>query len=504
MNNIIGTKFKEAFLSVMPITAIVVILNIFLPDRPPIISAVPFVIGSLLMIFGMTLYSLGADVSLSPMGDAIGSGVTKTKSISFILLIGFAVGFLVTVAEPDLLVLGGQLGDIKVLLILSIGVGVGLFLLLSLLRIFLKINLNVVLIALYALVFVLVIFVDKKYIPLSFDSGGVTTGAVTVPFIMALGAGVAGTIGGKDKNADSFGMVAICSVGPIFLVLLISLVFKPQVLTTVSPIEISSFADMPLSFLKTLITCALEVAVSILPIVTLFLILNLFLIKLPRQRVARLLFGILYAYLGLTVFLTGINFGFMPAGLALGKKVAAYPWRYLLVIVGGAMGAATVFAEPAVHVLSKQVETVSSGNIKSRTILISLSLSIVAAVAASMLRIIFGIPLIYILAPLYAVAILLTFITPKVYTAIAFDSGGVASGPMAASFMLPFAIGACTAFSGAENVLEYAYGLVAFIALTPLITIQSIGVIDRIKQGRRRVAKRDIIDRLEKDIVELF
>ena len=277
---ILKGKFKEAFFSVLPITLVIVILNFALPEKMSAPDFVSFAVGALFMIVGMALYSLGSDAALSPIGESIGNKVTATKNIPFILVIGFIIGFIVTIAEPDLLVLGEQLGSIKIILIITIAVGVGLFLVLALVRIFFKFSLNWLLIGLYAVVFACAIIVDEYYLPLSFDAGGVTTGPITVPFIMALGVGVAGVIGGKDKRADSFGVVAICSVGPILFVLLLSVIFEPTVNSSLTQSSFTTFGEffpfLGLSFLKSL----QEVAVAILPVTLFFFIINFFLISI--------------------------------------------------------------------------------------------------------------------------------------------------------------------------------------------------------------------------------
>ncbi len=503
MNSVLLKKFKEAFVSVLPITLIILVLNFILPEQMTGIELGSFCFGALLLIIGIALYSLGSDTALAPIGESIGNKITSTKKIPFILLVGFIIGVIVTVAEPDLMVLGTQLGEIKWLLIATIALGVGIFLVLALGRIFTRISLNVVLIVLYALVFLLAILVDNRYIPLSFDSGGVTTGPITVPFIMALGVGVAGVLGGKSQKEDSFGVVAICSVGPIFFVLLLSLFFKPSIETSMESVEVATFGDLARVFSHNLTDCMLEVLIAILPVSLFFFLFNFMFLKLTKQRLTRISVGLIYTYIGLTLFLTGVETGFMSTGLELGRRIILLNNDWILVLIGAAVGSMMVLAEPAVHVLSKQVEDISDGAIKSRTILLTLCVSMMIAVGLAMLRIVTGISIWYILLPGYALAIILSFFVPKIYTAIAFDSGGVSSGPMATTFMLPLAIGASTALSGTGSILLNAYGLIAFIALTPLITIQVLGVVVRIKTGRKVILPRAFIELFEGDIIEL-
>ncbi len=503
MNSVLVQKLKESLISVLPISIVIVILNFTLPNPMTSVEFTSFIIGAILLIFGMMLYSLGSDTALAPIGESIGNSITSTKKVPIILTVGFIIGVIVTIAEPDLMVLGSQLGEIKNFIIIAIAIGVGLFLVLALSRILSNVNLNVVLIIVYAIIFLLAILVDNQYIGLSFDSGGVTTGPITVPFIMALGVGVAGSLGGKNKTDNSFGVVAICSAGPILLVLLACFIFKPDINVTVSAKTITSLNEIVPFVFKHLLVSMKDVAIAILPIGAFFIIMNFVSIKTPKQRFVRILIGLVYTYIGLSLFLTGVNVGFMSTGYSLGERLALLDNKMILVIVAMIIGCFMVLAEPAVHVLSKQVETISDGIIKRSTILIALSISMIIAVGLSMLRIVMNISIWYILLPGYALAIILSFFVPKIYTAIAFDSGGVASGPMATTFTLPLAIGAATCLTGSESVLFNAYGLISFIALTPLITIQLIGVIVRIKQGRRIILPKAFITLFEGDIIEL-
>ncbi len=505
MKKILLDKIKESCLSVLPITAIIIILNFAVPGGKLGWNFLAFIIGSLLLITGMVFYSLGSEIALSPIGEVIGSKVTSTKKVPLILLIGFIIGAMVTVAEPDLMVLGNQLGSIKWILIITIALGVGLFLAIALGRIFAKISLNLILIVFYGLIFVLALFVDNKYIALAFDSGGVTTGAITVPFIMALGVGVASVLGGKNRNENSFGVVAICSIGPILLVLLLCLIFKPEIAIDSFGGEIVSITDLLTNFRDILLSCMKEVAIALLPISAFFFVMNGFFIKLPRQRVMRIIFGLVYTYIGLSLFLTGVSAGFMDMGFDLGNRLAALDNNWLLIPVGMIVGAFIVLAEPAVHVLCKQVETISDGTIKGKTLLISLSISMMISVGLATMRILFDIPVYYILIPGYGLALLLSFVVPKNYTAIAFDSGGVASGPMATTFMLPLAIGAASTVSmgSTEAILSNAYGMVAFIALTPLITIQILGLTVKIKASRKPKINKSVLRLFDSDIIEL-
>lgn len=497
MNKILLKKLKDCLLSVVPITVIITVLNFALPNRMSGVELFSFLFGAVLLFIGMVLYNLGSETALEPIGKLIGTSVTKKKSIPLILSVGFIIGFIVTIAEPDLIVLGEQLGSIKWTLILTIALGVGLFLVIALLRIIKKINLNIVLIVLYGILFILAIFVENKFIPLSFDSGGVTTGPVTVPFILAIGVGVASVIGGKNDDNDSFGIVAICSIGPIISVLILSLIFKPEIDSGITVAQSNTILDTVKRYVFSSPQFFKEVCIAIFPILAFFLIINATMIKLPFLRVRRILVGALYTFIGLSLFLLGANMGFMSAGLQLGERIASLPANEVLIPVGMVIGCVMVLAEPAVGVLANQVEEISNGKIKKSKLYLALCVSMAVALGLSMLRIICNIPIWYFIVPGYALALGLTFFTPKVYTAIAFDSGGVASGPMTTAFMLPLAIGAVTVISGSQGVLYNAYGLVSLVALTPLITIQLFGI-----STKKKVKKKAFV--LPKNVVELF
>lgn len=505
MKKILLDKLKESCMSVLPITAIIIILNFILPNRISGYDFWAFILGAVLLITGMVFYSLGSEIAISPIGEYVGNKVTSTKKIPLILAVGFLIGLMVTIAEPDLMVLGDQLGSIKWLIIIAIAVGVGLFLALALGRIFAKISLNAILITFYILIFVLMIFVDNKYIALAFDSGGVTTGAITVPFIMSLGVGVASVLGGKHRNDNSFGVVAICSIGPILLVLLLTLIFKPNIELASYGSNIDSISAFFAMFTKTFLKSLKEVLIALLPISAFFFIMNKFFLKLQKQRVIRIIVGLVYTYLGLSIFLTGVSAGFMEMGYNLGTRISALTNRWVLVPIGMVIGAFIVFAEPAVHVLCKQVENISDGTIKGRTLLIALSFSMMVSIGLSMLRILLDIPVYYVLIPGYAIALILSFFVPKNYTAIAFDSGGVASGPMATTFMLPLAIGAAMTVSAGSGdaVLKNAYGIVGFIALTPLITIQILGLVVKLKAHKKPRITKPVLRLFDSDIIEL-
>jgi hypothetical protein len=444
----------------------------------PLGSLALFLVGAVLLIAGMGLFTLGADIAMMPMGERIGAELTKSRNIVLLVFVSFFIGALITIAEPDLQVLAGQVPAVPdKILILTVALGVGIFLIIALLRILLQIRLSLVLFVFYVLVFIVASFTSVDFLAVAFDSGGVTTGPITVPFILALGVGVAAVRGGSSTQDDSFGLVALCSLGPILAVLIMGLFYdaSSSSYAQVATAEVHNFYELLRLFKLGLPHYFKDVAIALSPIVCFFAIFQIFVIKLPRSQVIKVTIGIIYTYLGLGFFLTGANIGFMPVGKFLGQQIALLPANWILIPLGILMGFFVVAAEPAVHVLNKQVEVISGGAISKRAMLLSLSIGVGVSVGLAMTRVLTGLSIWFLIIPGYALALILTFFVPKIFTGIAFDSGGVASGPMTATFLLAFAMGACEALGG--NVLKDAFGLVAMVAMTPLITIQVLGLI---------------------------
>lgn len=436
-----------------------------------------FVASAAALIVGMALFNLGADVAMTPMGDHIGAGLTKTKKISLLVGVCFLMGLFITIAEPDLTVLAKQVED-KInptVLTVTVGIGVGLFLVVSIARIIKGTPLSHILIFFYMCLFAfgaLLVIGNDDFLPLAFDSGGVTTGPITVPFIMALGVGIAGTIGGKKSGENSFGLVALCSIGPMLAVMILG-IFSNGDMSYALP-DYSIADDALGATVAQLGVVAKEVGIALGLIVAFFLVLDLLFLKLPLKKLRTIAIGVLYTFVGLAIFLTAVQIGFMPIGYKIGCEIASFS-PYALIAVGFALGAVVVLAEPAVHVLTKQVDDITAGGITKRSMLIALCAGVGVSIGLSMLRITYGFNILYYLVPGYLISIGLSFFVPGIYTAIAFDSGGVASGPLTSSFILPLAIGACYTLSGEASVLTDAFGIVAMVAMTPLITIQVLG-----------------------------
>lgn len=485
---IIVAKIKEALSSVLPVAAIVAILSFV---AIPISSGtfLAFLAGTALLVVGMGLFSLGAETSMEKMGEYVGVQMTRSKKILHIILLSFLVGVMITVSEPDLSVLADQVSSVnRYLLIFAVGLGVGIFLVLAMLRIVFGIKLSYLLLVSYAIVFILLPFVPENFIPLAFDSGGVTTGPMTVPFIMALGVGAASIRSDKNAEADAFGLVALSSVGPIIAVMLIGVIERPEnAIWTMSNPTVNSTTDLSSFFLSTIPHKLGEVSIALLPIILFFLIYQLIAQPLTKGTIYKILIGALYTYVGLVLFLTGASCGFMQTGYDLGSAIADSKLPFLVVPIGCLVGFYTVKAEPAVILLEKQVEDVTSGAIPRKMLSLSLSLGVSAAVGIAMLRALCGIELLYFILPLYALALGLTFVCPNVFTSIAFDSGGVASGPMTATFLLPLAAGVCDGVGG--TIMTDAFGIVAMVAVTPLVAIQILGVVYKLRL--RKAAKKD-------------
>lgn len=484
---IINEKVKEAFSSVLPITLICLVLCFFVV---PIESGafLSFLLGAFLVVVGMGVFTLGADTAMTPIGEYVGTTVMRSKKIWVIVLVCFIVGVLVTISEPDLAVLATQLEQTidKWTLILTVGVGVGVFLVIAFLRIVLRISLSYLLIGCYSAVFVLSFFVPQTFVPLAFDSGGVTTGPMSVPFIIAIGTGVASMRSDKSAENDGFGLTALCSVGPIISVMILGIIFKPESFAvTENAINPPAYSTQLLGdYLVALPHYMKEVGIALLPIVAFYFLFRIFGQKTEKNQVIRILIGVLYTYVGLVLFLLGVNVGFLPVGSYLGYALGNLDYNWIVVPIGMIIGYFVVAAEPAVHVLTKQVYEITSGSIPKKALSGSLMIGVAVSVGLAMLRIIFNIPILYFLIPGYLIALVLTFIVPNIFTAIAFDSGGVASGAMTASFLLPLALGVCKAVGG--NVATEGFGLVAMVAMTPLIAIQILGLIYKIKMQKLR------------------
>ena len=502
------TKIKEALVSALPITLIVYGLALTPFFNFTNIELVTFTIGAILLVLGIGLFNMGADLAMTPMGTHVGSGLSKQRKLLLLLSVCFVLGMLITIAEPDLQVLAKQVGAVMngTVLIYAVGIGVGAFLVVAIMKIVFKRSLSQILMLFYMLLFalglMLVVQGNENLLPLAFDSGGVTTGPITVPFIMALGVGISSVLGDRRSKENSFGLVALCSVGPIAAVLLLGMFSSNDLTYQVPDYEVS--ADVLGAFIHTAGHTAKEVALALGLIVVFFLICQFAFLRLPKRRLLKIGVGVVFTYVGLVMFLTGVNVGFMPIGYQLGFALAKGN-KVLLTLFGLLMGVLVVLAEPAIHVLNTQVEEVTGGLVTRKAMITGLCIGVGSSIALSVIRIIFDFSIVYYIIPGYFISLALSLFVPPVYTAIAFDSGGVASGPMTSGFILPFATGVCVCLQGEAAVLRDAFGVVALVAMTPLITIQLLGfrsIIDR-RMKEHRAMKR-ILDADDQQIINFM
>ncbi|HJB87685.1 MAG TPA: DUF1538 domain-containing protein [Candidatus Dorea faecigallinarum] len=479
-------KLKEALTAVSPTIGIVLLLSFTIAPIPPSILLL-LLFGAVLLIIGMMFFTLGAELAMTPVGEKIGTRIANSRSLGIVLLLCFLLGFIITISEPDLQVLAEQVPSVpNAVLILAVAVGVGFFLMIAMLRMLFSKTLRSLLILFYFLVFVLAFFVQDDFLAVAFDSGGVTTGPMTVPFIMALGVGFAAVRSDKHAEDDSFGLVSLCSIGPILAVLLLGLLYHPES-TGYAGSEIPVIRDsveLWRYFAAGLPKYIEEIAVSLLPIILFFAVFQMISLKMRGRPLKKIVIGMVYTYVGLVLFLTGVNVGFMPAGNYLGSMIAGLSYRWVLIPIGMVIGYFIVKAEPAVYVLKEQVEEITSGAISGEAMGLSLSLGVSVSIGLAMIRVLTGISIFWFILPGYLIALALSFFVPKIFTAIAFDSGGVASGPMTATFLLPFAMGACEAVGG--NIVQDAFGVVAMVAMTPLITIQIMGAVYKYRFAHAR------------------
>lgn len=484
MNQKLKDNISESLSAVLPITLIVLIISVVLVPME-IGTIAMFLVGAVMLIVGMGFFQLGAEMSMTPLGEGIGVQLSKSKKIGILAFVVFIIGAIITIAEPDLQVLADQMPAIPSdLLVWTVAVGVGICLTIAVLRILFKINLSLILMGLYLIVVLLSFLAPNDFVPVAFDSGGATTGPITVPFILALGVGLASVRSDKDASDDSFGLVAISSIGPILAVLLLGIFFRPTT-TSYTPIEfpdIITTRDVMREFMLELPHYAKEVMISILPIAAMFFIFQLVSRRYHRRQYVRIIVGLIYTYLGLVLFLTGVSIGFAPVGSLLGGELAASKFKWLLVPIGMLIGYFIVKAEPAIQVLNHQVENVTGDAISASAMNICLSIGVSVSVGLAMLRSITGISIYWIIIPGYLIALALTRFVPKIFIGIAFDSGGVASGPMTSTFLLPLSIGVSEALGG--NIMADAFGVVALVALTPLIAVQIMGVVYKWKSAK--------------------
>ena len=491
MNRKLKEQIRESLDAVLPITGLVLLLTVLLV--PISIGAMAlFLSGAILLVVGMGLFELGAEMAMTPLGEGIGSSLSRSKSILIALFMTAVMGTIITMAEPDLQVLAGQIPAIpNIVLVGTVAIGVGLFLSFAVFRIINHIHLSYILMGMYALLIVLSFFAPKDFLSVAFDSGGVTTGPMTVPFIMAMGIGISSMRADKDSGSDSFGLIALSSGGPILAVMILGMIFTADT-SKIDPVvlaDVVTTKDVIAVFVNAFPHYLKEVGMSVIPIFAMYFIYQGATRHFPRFQRMRIHVGFLYTYVGLVLFLTGVNTGFAPVGSLLGEQIASMKNNWLLIPFGMIIGYYIVKAEPAIQILNKQVQSITDGAVSESVMNACLSIGVSIAVGLSMVRVLTGLPLVYILIPGYILALVLSRIVPELFVGIAFDSGGVASGPMTSTFLLPLCIGACQKVGG--NAMIDAFGIISLVALTPLIAVQLMGVRYRIKSKGQTVTPKE-------------
>ena len=481
-------EMRKSLISVLPIYALVMLLLIFRIIEFTGYEILSFSLATIIVIIGIGLFNYGSEHAMTPIGKMVGKGLTKQGKVIILLLVVFMFGFLITIAEPDLTVLASQTKSIfnNVLLIVSVGLSVGFFLVIAILKIIKKINLIRILSLLYMLAFSIVALLafqgKESLVALAFDSGGVTTGPMTVPFLMALGAGVANILSQKSEKDASFGFIAFSSIGPVLIVLFLTLFSRKEMVYELNDYAISN--NFFLSYLKCFAEKLKDVGISIGLLFLCFIVVDRILLHSSKKQIVLLVKGLIIAYLGLVLFLSAVDNTYMSIGYKIGYLLSKTN-TFVLITIAFVIGALTVLAEPAIKILVLQVEEMTNGLIKKRSMLITLAIGVGIAISLAMIRIAFKISILYIIIPGYILCFILAFFVPKIYTAIAFDAGGVASGPLTSSFILPIAIGVCNNLNGSESILNYGFGVVSLVALSPLLSIEILGALSVFKEKRR-------------------
>lgn len=465
------SKLKKSFYSIFPITMIVLILALtFGKDSIGTDLIAKLIFGAIFLIIGMGLFTMGADSSMNPIGESVGSAVSKTKKIWLILLTALIIGFLITLAEPDLAVLSDQIGGIDSWLFrIIVSLGTGIFCILAMIKILFNIPYSYLFLASYGLVFILIFFTPKELWGVSFDSGTVTTGAVSVPFLLSFGIGVSLLRSSSTSDDNAFGLLGLSSVGPILAVTIMSFFVDTSSLTiqTTSTPETMGILEELTHYFTIYLK---EVAIIIIPIIVVFFVFQFTMLKLPKYKIFKICMGLVYTYLGIVIFLTGVNSGYLAIGAKIGAEISSLDYNWILIPISLIVGYFLIAAEPAVHVLKKQVEDVTGGVIKQKTIAITLSIGISISVALAMLKAMYNINFMYFIVPIYVISFILAFLNKRIFTSIAFDAGGAATGTMGVTFIVPF-------INAVSSNFENAFGTLAIMSGASVLSIQILGFI---------------------------
>lgn len=492
--NIFTQKLKEVFLSICPVFIVVILTHVFIYPLTTHLF-VRFVISSILLIFGLTLFLIGVDLGISPMGQLLGPLISKSNKHRFIIIFGFFIGFLISFAEPALLIMSQQVEQLSggvlnsTLLLVVVSIGIGTMVVVGLFRLLYNLPLYIILIISYGIIFLLSLNTSFELLAIAFDSSGVTTGILAVPFLLSLSLGIT-TLkkDSKSSEKDSFGLISIASAGAIIMVLLLNRAYQPNLTSaTINYLNYDSVSILN-TFLLQISSSIHETLLSMSPLILMGIVVSLFnRNKISKRSLIRMAMGFIYSVLGLFLFLVSINSSYIEVGNKIGNNLINELSFIPLVLFGFVIGVVTILAEPAVYVLTTQIETVTSGYIKRRSVIIALTIGVGSAIAISVLRVLIPqVQLWHFLLPGYGLALGLMFVTPKLFVGIAFDAGGVATGPMISTFILSFIHGLADAMPSADVLID-GFGMVSLVALMPIITIELLGLIFKLKSVKRGV-----------------
>lgn len=479
-------KLKEVSVSIGPMIALVALLHFFVTPLPEG-NLLDFAIGGVFITVGLAIFLTGLEVGLIPFGERIGSDTTSSKNLWLVLFTGLIVGVVIIIAEPSITVLADQVAMVNpsistTSLVTMIALGFGFYMMIGMARVVLHIPLRWIYVVSYATLFIIFAFSSPIMMGIAFDSGGASTGPLSVPFVMAVGLGVA-RVQQKQKDSDNFGLVSLVLIGPTLAIGILSLFSGP-----VGDVAGELVVNQSGNFLSLLLPSMEQVVSSLVPLIILCLVYQVLLIKMPIRRLLRVGVGFIYLFVGLTLFFVGVNGGFIPVGFQIGYTMGSFSTT-LLLVVGLAIGAITVLSEPSVYVLVDQVQSITQGHIRKPVMFIALSIGVGLSVFLAVLRILTGLSLWYFVLPVYTVAVILNFFIPDLFVGLSFDSGSVSSGPMATTFLLSFAIGSSVAVGG--NPTTDAFGVIIFVSMTPVLVVQILGLIFARTQRKAERAKEE-------------
>lgn len=468
MTDSIILNLKKVIKGILPIIIFVLILSIIL--KIDIGTIIRFLSSSLLVIMGLTLFTTGTDISLNEMGKNISNLLIKKKNIILILIVSLLLGTFITLLEPEFLTIGYEAGNIPTsILLISVSISIGIFLMLAMYRILKRINLRYYIIISYLLIFFVLTISNFQVVPFAFDMGSVVVGAISAPFILAFGGNLASKM--KRKDSSEFGILSFCAIGPILMILILSLIYKPNIMYDSDPIL------KKLDFLETLWTNFYQVFMSLSLLVIFYLVLTR---KTKKKKIEqrKIMIGLIMVLVGITLFLTGGDVGFFKLAYLLGSKLGNIN-KIIIILIGGIFGFLIAKIEPNVKVLVSYVDQVTNGGIKDKFLETCLCIGVSISFMLSLFRVLNGYSVMIFLIPTYFLAIFFAFFTPTNFLGLSFDAGGVVTGSMSSSFLLPLLIGVASIIT--NNYLNEAFGVMALISVIPIIILEIVGMIYNIE-----------------------